>query len=388
MKLINLSVPNLKGNENKYLKQCIDTEWVSSVGSFVNKFEKEISKFTNTKYSIACNSGTSALHLALISSGVKANDEVIVPTMTFIATPNSVKYINAIPIFMDCDNYLNIDIEKLKKFFATETVYRNGNTYNKQTKRKISAIIPVHVSGNAVDIEAIIKLCKKKNIKIIEDIAEALGTRYTIGKFKNKHVGSQSTLGCLSFNGNKIITSGGGGMVITNNKKIAKAVRYLSTQANNNSQEYIHNEIGYNYRLTNIQAAVGLAQLEKIENFVRKKNQIYKFYLKAFKENKNISVLRSPNYSSNNHWMISIFIKNIKNKRHRSDLIKQLKNKGIETRPMWHLCHLQKPYLQNQSYMISNAQKLQKKILNIPSSTGISINELNKVSSIINKMIL
>ena len=388
MKLINLSVPNLKGNENKYLKKCIDTEWVSSVGSFVNKFEKEISKFTNTKYAIACNSGTSALHLALVSSGVKRNDEVIVPTMTFIATPNSVSYINAIPVFMDCDKYLNIDVDKLKKFFETETFYKNGNTYNKQTKRKISAIIPVHVSGNAVDIEPIIKLCRKKNIKIIEDIAEALGTRYIKGKYKNKHVGSQSTSGCLSFNGNKIITSGGGGMVITNNKRIANTIRYLSTQANNNSQEYIHNEIGYNYRLTNIQAALGLAQLEKIKNFVRKKNQIYKFYHKAFKENKNISVLSPPNYSSNNHWMISIYVKNIKNKKHRSEIIKELKNRGVESRPMWHLCHLQKPYLKNQSYLISKAQKLQKKIINIPSSTGITQKELNKVSSIINKMIL
>ena len=272
--MIPLSVPNLKGNEKKYLKECIDTEFVSSVGKFVDLFEKKISRYTNSKYAVACTSGTAALHLSLRIIGVKSQDEVIVPTMTFIATANAIKYLNASPIFMDCDEYYNIDVKKLLNFLKFNTFFKNGYTYNKKTKKIIKAIIPVHVSGNAVNLKPILNICKKKNILIIEDAAEALGTFYIDNKKKGKHAGTIGDIGCLSFNGNKIITSGGGGMIITNNKELAKKARYLSTQATNDSINYVHNEIGYNYRLTNIQAAVGLAQLEKINLFIKKKKYI------------------------------------------------------------------------------------------------------------------
>ena len=223
--MIPLSVPNLKGNESIYLKNCIDTEWVSSVGKYVNDFEVQIAKYTGTKYAVACSSGTAALQLSLIAVGVEPDDEVIVPTMTFIATPNSVSYLNANPVFLDCDKYLNIDIEKLETFFKEETYYKDGSTFNKLSNKKISAIIPVHVSGNAVDMESIVSICEHRNIKIVEDAAEAMGTKYLEGKYKNRHAGSIGLVGCLSFNGNKIITSGGGGMVITNDESIANKVK-------------------------------------------------------------------------------------------------------------------------------------------------------------------
>tara|TARA_B100000795_G_scaffold267756_1_gene253267 strand:+ start:3747 stop:4904 length:1158 start_codon:yes stop_codon:yes gene_type:complete len=377
--MIPLSVPNLKGNESIYLKNCIDTEWVSSVGKYVNDFEFQIAKYTGTKYAVACSSGTAALQLSLIAVGVEPDDEVIVPTMTFIATPNSVSYLNANPVFLDCDKYLNIDIEKLETFFKEETYYKDGSTFNKLSNKKISAIIPVHVSGNAVDMESIVSICEHRNIKIVEDAAEAMGTKYLEGKYKNRHAGSIGLVGCLSFNGNKIITSGGGGMVITNDENIANKVKYLSTQANNDSLQYVHNEIGFNYRLTNIQAAVGVAQLEKLDDFVLKKNQINNYYKSELKSVDALKINPSPEYSSNNHWMTSIFLKNAFDEKLRDSIMNKLGEIGIQTRPMWHLCHLQKPYIKKQSYKIENALDIQMKTINIPSSTGISEEQLSEV---------
>ena len=225
--MIPLSVPNLKGNEFVYLKECVKTEYVSSVGKYVSLFEKKICKFTNSKYAVACASGTAALQLALRVVGVKENDEVIIPTMSFIATANAAIYLKAKPIFMDCDDYYNLDIKKLISFLKNRTYFKNGFTFNKKTNRKITAIMPVHVSGNAVDLFSLIRLCKKKKIKIVEDAAEAVGTFYNKNNFKKKHAGTIGDVGCLSFNGNKIITSGGGGMILTNDKKLARKAKYL-----------------------------------------------------------------------------------------------------------------------------------------------------------------
>ena len=380
--MIPLSVPNLKGNEKKYLKECIDTEFVSSVGKFVDLFEKKISRYTNSKYAVACTSGTAALHLSLRIIGVKSHDEVIVPTMTFIATANAIKYLNASPIFMDCDEYYNIDVKKLLNFLKFNTFFKNGYTYNKKTKKIIKAIIPVHVSGNAVNLKPILNICKKKNILIIEDAAEALGTFYIDNKKKGKHAGTIGDIGCLSFNGNKIITSGGGGMIITNNKELAKKARYLSTQATNDSINYVHNEIGYNYRLTNIQAAVGLAQLEKINLFIKKKKYIYNFYKKHFKNTKDFALAKRPNYANNNGWMVSLVLKKINNIK-KNSIIKKLLFKKIQTRSMWLPVHMQKQFKGYQKYKIDKANKLFYSSINIPCSTNITNGELTKVVKVL-----
>ena len=380
--MIPLSVPNLKGNEKKYLKKCITTEFVSSVGEYVNIFEKNISKFTKAKYAVACSSGTTALHLALRAISIEKDDEVIVPSMSFIATVNPVRYLNASPIFMDCDNFYNLDINKFKQFIKKNTFFKNGFTINKKTKKKIKAIIPVHVSGNAVDLESIVNFCKKKNIKIVEDAAEALGTFYLRGKLKNKHAGTIGDIGCLSFNGNKIITSGGGGMIITNDKKLAEKCKYLSTQATNDSIIYKHDDIGYNYRLTNIQAAVGVAQLEKIQLFIKKKKDIYNFYKKKIDKISELDLAQRPKYADNNNWMMTIIIN--KNFRYKKDmLIKKLFKKNIQTRSMWLPIHLQKKYLKFEKYKISKSIELFNSSINIPCSTNLSSNQMNKVTSIL-----
>ncbi len=380
--MIPLSVPNLKGNEKKYLNRCISTEFVSSVGEYVNIFEKNISKFTRSKYAVACSSGTTALHLALRSINVEKDDEVIVPSMSFIATANPVLYLNASPVFMDCDNFYNLDIYKFKQFIEKNTFFKNGFTINKKTKKKIKAVIPVHVSGNAVDLESIVSFCKKKNIKIIEDAAEALGTFYLKGKIKDKHAGTVGDIGCLSFNGNKIITSGGGGMIITNNKKLAEKCKYLSTQATNDPIIYKHNDVGYNYRLTNIQAALGVAQLEKIQSFIKKKKKIYSFYKKKIDKISGLKLAERPKYADNNNWMMTIIIK--KNFRYKKDILnKKLFKKNIQTRSMWLPIHLQKKYIKFEKYEISKSIELFDSSINIPCSTNLSSNQMNKVTSIL-----
>ena len=269
--MIPLSVPNIKGKEWEYVKECLDTEWVSSAGSFVERFENDIANFTKAKYVIACSSGTSALHISLKLSGVQPGDEVIIPSLTFIAPVNAIKYNGANPIFMDADNYFNLDVEKTIEFLNNETFQKNGYSYNKKTKNKITAIVPVHMWGNAVDLAPLINICIDMGIKIVEDSSESLGTFYNENDLKGKHTGTLGTFGCLSFNGNKIITTGGGGAILTNDKELAKKARYLTTQAKDDPIRYIHNEIGFNYRLTNVQAAIGVGQFEMLESFLERK---------------------------------------------------------------------------------------------------------------------
>ena len=266
--MIKLHEPFFYGNEWKYVKNCLDKGWVSSVGKYVNLFEKKIAKYTGSKYAIACINGTAALQISLKLVGVGIEEEVIVPSMTFIAPVNAISYNNAKPIFMDNDKYYTIDINKTLNFLnkETRTVQSKKSliTINKKTGKRIAALIVAHLFGNAAKLDELSNLCKKKNIPLIEDAAESIGTFYGSGRFKNKHTGTVGQIGCLSFNGNKIITSGGGGMILTNNLKIANRARYLTTQAKDDSINYIHNDIGYNFRLSNIQAALGLAQLENL----------------------------------------------------------------------------------------------------------------------------
>lgn len=297
---IPLHEPKFNGNEIKYLKECIRSSWVSTSGSFIKKFERNIEKFTKSKYAIFCINGTHALQISLLVAGVKSGDEVIVPTITFIAPINAISYNHAKPIFMDCDDYYNIDEEKTIEFINKETSYKNGFTINKKTKKIIRAIIVVHTFGNAAKINVLVNLCKKRNIKIIEDASESLGTVY---KRNRVHTGTIGDLGVISFNGNKIITSGGGGMILTNNNKLNERIRYLIFQAKDDSLNYVHNEIGYNYAQTNISAAIGLAQFERIKIILKKKKKIYNDYIKLFEKNQNAYISKVPSISKNNHWL-------------------------------------------------------------------------------------
>ena len=282
---------------------------------------------------------------------------------------------------MDVDDYFNIDVIKLKEFLEKETYYKDGYTYNKKTKRVIKAILPVHVWGGAADLEPITESLKKANIDIIEDASESLGTKYLSGKLRSKHTGTIGKLGCLSFNGNKIITTGGGGVILTNEKMLAEKAFYFSNQAKDDKIKFIHNDIGYNYRLTNLQAAVGLAQSENIEKILTKKRKIHKTYTHYFQNCEFASILKSPNYSENNNWMNVLIIEN--------DIILDIdkivayfKNNNIEIRPVWHPNHLQAPYTSCQNFKIENAMKLVSKSICLPSSYSLSNAQIEKIYKI------
>jgi len=381
---IPLCVPFLSGNEMEYVKECIDTEWVSSAGKYVDLFENKIAKYTGSKFAIACVNGTSALQVSLRLAGVKSGDEVIVPTLTFIAPINAVVYNGAKPIFMDADSFYNMDAEKTIEFIKEETVFTNGYTYNKATNSKISAIIPVHVWGNAVWLDELIPLCQERNIAVVEDASESLGTMYIDGDNSGKHTGTVGEIGCLSFNGNKIITTGGGGMILTDDPNYAERAKYLTTQAKDDLVRYIHNEVGYNFRLTNIQAALGVAQLEQLPIILKRKREIFNQYQTALNNIDGLAHAGVPNYADNNHWLNLLQIDNKVYNEDREVLMKRLEENGIQARPVWALNHLQKPYRDCQSDKTKKAKKLVNNSLCLPSSSNLSNENLNKIVSVLN----
>mgnify|MGYP001184284324 CR=1 FL=1 len=382
--MIPLSEPNISGNEWKYVKECLDSTWISSSGKFVEVFQNKIEDYTKSKYAIACVNGTSALQVSLKLAGVKPGDEVIVPTLTFIAPVNAIVYNGARPVFMDCDKYYNINSEKTIDFINTQTYFKNGSSYNKKTDKRISAIVPVNIWGNACNLDELVPTCIKRNIKIIEDASESLGTIYKSEKFNGIHTGTIGLLGCLSFNGNKIITTAGGGMILTNNHKLAQKAKYLITQAKDDPVRYKHNEIGYNFRLTNIQAALGVAQLEQLPKFLKCKKRIYNKYNKAINDIEGLSIASPPLYAENNHWMNVLKI-NSEFSKNKELLIKKLNNRGVHVRPVWILNHTQKPYINCQNYRIEFAVDLFEKSICLPSSTNLNDNDLNYVIGCLNE---
>lgn len=382
-KNIPLSVPVTCGNEWKYVKECLDTGWVSSIGGFVDKFEQDISRYLRSRFAIACSSGTSALHISLILAGVGAGDEVIVPTITFIAPVNAVRYVGGRPVFMDCDDYLNIDVDKLEEFCQNECDFVNGKLINKRSKARIKAIIPVHVFGNPVNVERIMGISSRFNLKVIEDAAESLGSYYKRGEYKGKMTGSVGYVGCLSFNGNKIITTGGGGMIVTNIEKHYEKAKYLTTQAKDDPRFYIHNEIGYNYRMTNLQAALGCAQLEQITKFLKIKRKNYEIYRKYIDQIDGLTLIGEPEYGFSNFWLYTLVIDKEKYGLSRDELMNKLLVNNIESRPLWLSNHLQKPYAGFQNYKIEKANTISKKILNIPSSITLSNDDIYEVVKIL-----
>lgn len=384
-KFIPLSVPNLKGNELKYVTDAVEEEWVSTGGAYIDRFEKEISEYLKIKVAVACQSGTAALHLSLIQSGVDFGDEVIVPTLTFIAAVNPVKYCGAYPIFMDCDDSLTLDVIKLEEFCENECDFINGILINKKSNRKIKAIIVVHVFGNLANMDRIMKIAEKYNLKVIEDATEALGSYYTDGVYKGKFAGTIGDFGAYSFNGNKIITTGGGGMIIAKNQDDLEKIKYLSTQAKDDTLYYIHDEIGYNYRMTNLQGALGVAQLEKLEDFVEIKQNNYNLYKKLFSEVNGVKILEFNGNIRPNYWFYSLALEN--DNIDRDEIIKKLAENKIQTRPIWGLIHEQKPYLEAQSYKIEKAYYYHDKVINIPCSSSLKREDVLNVVSVIKNII-
>ncbi len=374
-KHIPLSIPYLFGNEKKYINDCIKSNWIATSGRYISLFEKNFSKLVKSKYAIACINGTSALHVGLNLMKVKKSDEILVPSITFVATINSVFYNYCTPIFIGCDKHLNIDIENLTQFIKKKTFFKNGHTYNKITKKRIPALIVVHVFGNPVNLNSsFIKLCKSRNIKILEDAAESIGS-YFLHKNKKKHTGTIGSLGCFSFNANKLVTTGGGGMIITNDKKLAQKARYLISQAKDDPDYFIHNEVGYNYRITNIHSAIGVAQLEKVNHILKKKKSIMMFYKKNIKKIPGLKILDAPEHCIPNYWMNVLMIDSKKYGKSKKELMKILKNKGIETRSIWLPNHLQNPFKKFQRFKVNLSYELFSKGICLPCSYDISKND-------------
>ncbi len=377
--MIPLSVPSLKGNEWKYVKECLDEEWVSSAGTYVERFESDLASFVRAPYAVATVNGTAALHVALLIVGVLPGEEVLVPTLTFIATVNAVRYVGAEPVFMDCDEFYNLDVEKTAEFIVKETEFRNGNTYNRSTGRRIAAIVPVHVFGNAAMLHGIVDICRERNIRIVEDATESLGTSYLNPELQGKYAGTVGEIGCVSFNGNKIITTGGGGMLVTGVAEYARKARYLTTQAKDDEVRYIHNEVGFNFRLTNVQAAIGVAQMEGLPGFIESKRRIYAMYKDKAGSIEGLAVAESPNYARNNHWMVPLQIDSDRYGKGREELMAWLNQRGVQTRPVWHLNHLQTPYRTCQSYRVEKAVELLNTTLCVPCSVNVTEDDIDRV---------
>ncbi|MBE3139992.1 MAG: LegC family aminotransferase [Thermoplasmata archaeon] len=382
---IPLSVPSIQGNEWKYVKECLDKEWVSSAGSYVDEFERRIAEFSGARYAIACVNGTAALHVALKLAGVRSGDAVIIPTLTFIAPVNAIRYLDADPVFMDCDEFYNIDIEKTLEFIKSQTVFRNDATFHTTTGKKVSAIVPVHVFGNAVDLDSLLDVCRERRIVVVEDATESLGTTYKMGRVAGKHAGTIGKLGCLSFNGNKIITTGGGGMILTDDADYAEKAKYLTTQAKNDKIRYVHNDVGYNFRLTNVQAAIGVAQLENLKNYLGIKKRNYFQYKQDIDRIPGLHLAETPDYAENNLWMYALQIDKTIYGIDREQLMSLLDLQKIQTRPVWHLNHHQKPYRDCYGYKIEKAVFLHEMTLNIPCSTGLKNEEIERVISCLEK---
>ena len=377
--MINLSVPNLSMDILDNLKECLESGWVSTGGRFIPEFETKVKNYMKTKFAAGVQSGTAGLHMSLQVLGVQRDEEVFVPTLTFIAAVNPTTYLGANPIFIDCDDSLCMDPIKLEKFCSEECDFKEGVLVNKKTNKKIRALVIVHVFGNMADMEKIMDIAKKYNLRVLEDATEALGTYYTEGRYKGKYAGTIGDIGVLSFNANKIITTGGGGMVVGDNEELVEKVRFLSSQAKKDTLYFIHDEIGYNYRMLNLQAALGTSQIDQLESFIETKIKNYNIYKEELEKIEGLEILPFVEGIRANHWFYSLKIDKEKYGIGRDELLQKLVDAGIQTRPIWGLIHQQKPYSTCQSYEIEKALYYYDRILNLPCSSNLTEKEVYQV---------
>lgn len=384
-KYIPLSVPNFEGNERNYVIEAVESSWVSTGGGYVKEMERQLTEFLNVDDVAVCQSGTSALHLSLVDAGVGPGDVVIVPPLTFIAAVNPVKYQFAIPVFIDCDDSLCMDPVKLRSFCEKECDYKNGRLMYHD--RPVKAVMVVHVFGNMADMEKIMDIAGTYGLKVIEDATEALGTRYLRGKYAGKYAGTIGDYGAFSFNGNKIITTGGGGAVTAKQKGNVEHIRYLASQAKDDEQYYIHHEIGYNYRMTNLQAALGVAQMEKLPEFIRRKQKNYDYYKELFNGFELAELMAFREGTDSNKWFYSLNIERNKITVSIKEIIAALQGQGVQTRAVWGLVNEQKPYIKEATYSLEKAPYYFSRILNIPCSTQLTQEDIAYVAVHIRKLL-
>ena len=379
-----LSTPHISNSDIQSIKNVMKSGWISTSSREVYNFEKKLSSFCKTKYSVALNSGTSAIHMGLKILGVDKNCEVVVPSLTFIATVNPILYLGAKPIIFDVDQFHNIKIGDVINFIINETKFINRKTINKKSKKEVKVIIIAHMWGRACNFLELIKLCKKRNIYILEDAAEALGSFVNTKSEGLKHCGSVGDIGCLSFNANKIITTGSGGAIITNNRNLYLKAQYLANQAKDDTFNYIHHECGYNYKMNGMTAALGISQLKRIKKKIAIKKRIYQRYLYNFKKQKNINILSFQEKSKINYWMNIISFKTF-NLNQTYNLSQKLLKKNIETRRIWRPLNLQSFLKKFETYNIINSNKFYSNSLCIPSDECLSISDIDKISNYIKK---
>ena len=373
--MIPLCVPEMKGNEWKYVKDCLDTNWVSSAGPYVDRFEHLTAEYVGTEFAIATASGTAALHVALLVVGVEPEDEVLVSSLSFVAPANAIRYVGAWPVFMDAtaDSW-QMDPEKTVDFLNLGCDWKNGELRNKKTGRRVRAILPVHILGHPVDIDPILDVARRFELAIVEDATESLGSRY-----KDEMVGNLGDIACLSYNGNKMITTGSGGMIVTNDPKLAARAKHLTTQAKTDPIEYDHDEIGYNYRLSNIHAAMGCAQMEVLDSHIAAKLRIAGRYAERLGQVEGIRVSSELEWAKNVYWLYTILIDSDTYGLDSRQLMKKLEELGVQTRPLWKPLNELPPYRTCQSYQVEVTPALYKTGLSLPCSVGLSQDDQERV---------
>lgn len=372
---IPLCVPEIRGNEWAYIKQCLDTNFVSSVGPFVDRFERELAARVGTRYAVATVNGTAALHIALLVAGVQPDDEVLVSTLTFIAPVNAIRYAGAWPIFIDAEaDYWQMDAQRVADFLESQCQWAGGELRNTATGRRVAAIMPVHILGHPVDIDPILAVARKYNLAVIEDATESLGATY-----KGRTVGHLGDIACFSFNGNKVITTGGGGMIVTDNEVWARRAKYLTTQAKDDPVEFVHGAIGYNYRLPNTQAAMGCAQLELLDDYVAIKRRIAQTYTEALGNLPGLTPMREAPWAYSIYWMYTMLIDETQFGLDSRALLKQLESRQIQTRPLWQPIHLSPSQRGAYATDCHVAERLNRQALSLPCSVGLTAADQQRV---------
>jgi perosamine synthetase len=365
---IPLIVPEIRGNEWKYIKECLDTNWVSSVGSYVDRFEKMTAEYVGAKYAVATVNGTAALHIALLLAGVEADDEVLVSALTFIAPANAIRYTGAWPVFIDAEpRHLQIDPAGVADFLENDCRWDGQVLRNRRSGRRVKAILPVHILGHPVNLDPILEIAAKYSLPVIEDATEGLGARY-----RGKSLGSFGQAGCFSFNGNKIITTGGGGMLVTDSAEWAARARYLTTQAKDDPIEYVHGTVGYNYRMTNLLAALGCAQMEQLDAFVATKRQIAKRYTESLAVLAGIRVPEEAEWAFSTYWMFTVLVDEKDSGIGSRELLQELSTHKIQARPLWQPMHRSPAHGASHSPPCGNADVLHRQAISLPCSVGLT----------------
>jgi perosamine synthetase len=379
---IPLCVPEIRGNEWAYVKECLDTGWVSSVGSYVQRFEDGLAESTGNSYGVATASGTSALHVALRVAGIEPDDEILVSTLTFIAPVNAIRYMGAWPLFVDADpDYWQMDPAKVETFLVNSCRSENGRLVDKRTSRRVAAVIPVHILGHPCPMDAIVGLARRFGLTIIEDATESLGALH-----RGHPVGHLGDIACLSFNGNKLLTTGGGGAIVTDKQEWAERARYLTTQAKDDTIEYVHGEIGYNYRLTNVQAAIGCGQLEQLSAYLAAKRTIASRYAEALADVPGITPMPEARWATSAFWMYTVRVDPKAYGRDSRALLRALDQQRIQTRPLWQPIHLSKAHPSSYEIDCSTAEMLYEEALSLPCSVGLTELEQARVIELVREL--